>query len=89
VQTTYPISETIIECYQRDGAELIKGLFRDWVETLRSGVAENMLRPGPYASENLHASDNGRFLTIIATGPTLKALKTCCEDHTSPRLLPI
>jgi ectoine hydroxylase-related dioxygenase (phytanoyl-CoA dioxygenase family) len=61
VQTTCAVSEQTIECYQRDGAVLIKGLFKDWVETLRSGVEENMRRPGPYASENLHGGDRGRF----------------------------
>jgi ectoine hydroxylase-related dioxygenase (phytanoyl-CoA dioxygenase family) len=75
VQTTYPISETIIECYQRDGAVLIKGLFRDWVETLRSGVAENMHRPGPYASENLHASDSGRFFDDYCNWTRIKSFE--------------
>ena len=61
VQTCSLVDETTIEAYQRDGAVLIKGLFRDWVETLREGVEENMRHPGPYASENLQAGDSGRF----------------------------
>lgn len=60
-QTACAVDETTIEAYQRDGAVLIRGLFRDWVETLREGIEENMRRPGPYASENLQAGDSGRF----------------------------
>lgn len=50
-----------IETYQRDGVVLIKGLLADHVETLRAGVARNMAEPGPYAAENLHKGEAGRF----------------------------
>ncbi len=55
------ITQTHIETYQRDGVVLIKGLFADWVERLRDGVAQNMADPGPYAAENLHEGEAGRF----------------------------
>lgn len=59
---THPlISEADIEAYQRDGAVLVKGLFRDHVETLRAGVERNMTEPGPYAAENLKPGEGGRF----------------------------
>jgi len=50
-----------ITAYQRDGAVLIKGLFADHVDTLRSGIARNMAEPGPYAAENLNEGEAGRF----------------------------
>jgi ectoine hydroxylase-related dioxygenase (phytanoyl-CoA dioxygenase family) len=50
-----------ISDYARDGAVLIKGLFADYVEMLRAGVARNMEQPGPYASENLKPGEAGRF----------------------------
>nr|WP_310320501.1 phytanoyl-CoA dioxygenase family protein [Aminobacter aminovorans] len=50
-----------IENYRRDGAVLIKGLFRNHVETLRKGVETNMAEPGEYAAENLKAGEGGRF----------------------------
>jgi len=56
-----PISKKQIEAYQRDGAVLIKGLFRDHVEKLRAGVEANMAEPGPYAAENLKPGEEGRF----------------------------
>lgn len=50
-----------IEDYNRDGAVLIPGLFADWVETIRDGIARNMSAPGPYAAENLKEGEAGRF----------------------------
>lgn len=55
------LSQEQIDAYQRDGAVLIPGLFRDHVETLRRGVAANMAKPGPYAAENLKPGEGGRF----------------------------
>lgn len=59
---THPlITQAHIDTYQEEGVVLIKGLFRDQVETLRRGVEVNMTHPGPYAAENLKAGDGGRF----------------------------
>ena len=55
------ITQNHIDTYQRDGVVLIKGLFADFVDTLRKGVELNMTEPGPYAAENLKDSDTGRF----------------------------
>ena len=59
---THPmLTPTDVADYQRNGVVLIKGLFADHVETLRAGVERNMKEPGPYAAENLHAGEGGRF----------------------------
>jgi len=59
---THPlISQTHINDFQRDGVVLIKGLFADYVETLRTGIQRNMDEPGPYAAENLKEGEGGRF----------------------------
>ena len=55
------VTDTDIADYQRDGAVLIKGLFADWVDVIRAGIERNMAEPGPYAAENLHAGEGGRF----------------------------
>ncbi|MEM7194436.1 MAG: phytanoyl-CoA dioxygenase family protein [Pseudomonadota bacterium] len=47
--------------YQANGAVLIKGLFRDWVDEIAAGIERNMREPGPYAAENLKQGENGRF----------------------------
>lgn len=55
------LSDTDIKVFQTDGVVLIKGLFTEWIETLRAGVAHNMAKPGPYAAENLKSGEAGRF----------------------------
>ena len=55
------IKQADIEAFRADGAALIKGLFADWVETLRDGVERNLAEPGEYAAENLRPEESGRF----------------------------
>lgn len=55
------ITQDDIETYQREGVVLVRGLFRDHVETLRAGIERNMNEPGPYAAENLKPGEGGRF----------------------------
>lgn len=47
--------------YQKDGAVLVRGLFKDQLELLRQGIEYNMQHPGPYAAENLNVGEQGRF----------------------------
>ncbi len=59
---THPlVTQQTIDDFQRDGVALIKGLFKDHVDTLAAGIARNMAEPGPYAAENLKAGEGGRF----------------------------
>lgn len=55
------VTQQQIEEFQRDGVVLIKGLFKDHVDTLAAGVERNMTEPGEYAAENLKAGEGGRF----------------------------
>lgn len=55
------VTDTDIEAYQRDGAVVIRGLFKDWVETIRAGIERNLREPGEYAAENLKPGEGGRF----------------------------
>ena len=55
------ITDDMVTAYQRDGAVLIKGLWADWVDTLRAGIDRNMAEPSEYAAENLKPGEGGRF----------------------------
>jgi len=55
------VTDEMVETYQRDGVVLVKGLWKDWVEVIRSGIERNMAEPGPYAAENLKPGEGGRF----------------------------
>ncbi len=39
------VTDEMVAAYQRDGVVLVKGLWADWVEMLRAGVARNMANP--------------------------------------------
>lgn len=55
------VTDDMVETFQRDGVVLVKGLWKDWVETIRAGIERNMADPGPYAAENLKPGEGGRF----------------------------
>lgn len=69
---THPlVSAADIEAYRRDGVVIIRGLFKDHVETLRAGIARNMAEPGPYAAENLNPGEAGRFFDDYCNWPRI------------------
>ena len=55
------VTQQQIDDFQRDGAVLVKGLFKDWVPVIEAGIERNMAEPGEYASENSVAAGEGRF----------------------------
>lgn len=50
-----------VENFAREGAVPLYGLFNDWVETLRAGIARNMAEPSPDAKIYTGQSGAGRF----------------------------
>lgn len=50
-----------VSAFARDGVILLRGVFDDWIEPLRSGVERNMQDPGPFGREYLEAAQAGRF----------------------------
>lgn len=42
------VSPDQIERFQADGVTVLRGVFADWVEPLRAGVAANMAHPSPF-----------------------------------------
>jgi ectoine hydroxylase-related dioxygenase (phytanoyl-CoA dioxygenase family) len=55
------VTEEMVDAYQRDGAVLIKGLWADWVEMLRAGVARNMASPSAAQMATLKPGEPGQF----------------------------
>lgn len=53
------ITDQQIADFQRDGAVVVRGVFKDWVDVMAEGIERNMREPGEYASEN--AVTEGRF----------------------------
>lgn len=53
------LSEDIIGRYEADGAVVLRGLFKDWIEPLRAGVERNLAEPGPMHRD--YTKGGGRF----------------------------
>ncbi|MEM7212160.1 MAG: hypothetical protein AAF479_09725 [Pseudomonadota bacterium] len=43
------VDQEAIQQFNRDGATVLRGVFADWVDTLRAGIAANMDDPDPNA----------------------------------------
>ena len=55
------VTQAMVEAYQRDGVVLVKGLWADWVEELRAGVARNMAAPSSAQMATLKPGEAGQF----------------------------
>ena len=56
------ISPQLVEAFREDGAVLLAGVFRDWVETLRRGIERNLAEPGPFQRLYTPEGGTGRFV---------------------------
>ncbi len=57
----HSVDDACREAYARLGAVCLRGVFADWIDTLRAGVERNLAEPGPYFADNVAAGGNGRF----------------------------
>lgn len=66
--------------FQANGAVLLPGLFRDWVEVIAEGIEHNMREPGPYAAENLADGESGRFFDDYCNWQRIPAFRRVIEE---------
>lgn len=74
------VTDQMIEDFQRDGAVLVRGLWKDWVEPLRAGIERNMTEPGPYGAENLKPGEGGRFFDDYCNWTRIPEFETVIKD---------
>ncbi len=55
------IDDATIQQFRKDGATVLRGVFADWVDTLRAGVQANMDDPDPNARIYRGENGGGRF----------------------------
>jgi len=55
------VTQEMAAAYQSDGAVLVRGLWADWVEDLRTGIARNMADPSAHLMATLKPGEPGRF----------------------------
>ena len=70
--------------FQNDGAIVVRGVFKDWVERMAQGVAENMENPGEYASENDVAE--GRFFDDYCNWTRISAFEDLVRNSPAAEL---
>ncbi|WP_420549887.1 phytanoyl-CoA dioxygenase family protein [Curvivirga sp.] len=57
----FKLSQEQIETFQKEGVLGLKGAFKDWVDVLREGVAQNLDAPGEFATDSIREGEGGRF----------------------------
>lgn len=63
------MNEQLREDFARDGAVVIRGLFKDWIEPLRDAVAHNLANPGPFFKNYTPNQTEGRFFGDYCNWP--------------------
>ncbi len=56
------VNKQLCDEFSRDGAVVIRGLFKDWIEPLRDAVDYNLDNPGPFFKNYTPDQDEGRFI---------------------------
>jgi len=56
------LPQETIDAFRQQGACMLRGLFTDWIDTLRAGVDYNMAHPAPNARD-YRTEEGGRFLS--------------------------
>ena len=70
--------------FQRDGAVVVRALFKDWVDVMAEGVAENIANPGEYASEN--QVSEGRFFDDYCNWTRIPTFERVVRDSPAAAL---
>ena len=70
--------------FQRDGAVVLRGVFADWVDVMAEGVAQNMVQPSEYASEN--QVSQGRFFDDYCNWSRIPAFERIVRESPAAEL---
>lgn len=70
--------------FQKDGAIVVRGAFKDWVDVMAEGVAQNMADPGVYASENDVSA--GRFFDDYCNWTRISAFEKTVRESPAAAL---
>jgi len=79
-------ADTDLRAYAENGAICLRGVFTDWVDTLRAGVERNMHDPGPHAAENLKPGEAGRFFDDYCNWERIPEFREFVLDSPAARI---
>ena len=70
------LSQKQIDDYQKNGAVIIKSVFKDWIEPLRNGFQKVLDKPSLHGRENV-SENNGRFFEDYCNWERVEEFKDC------------
>jgi len=77
-------SDTVQE-FRQSGATVLKGVFTDWIDTLREGVDYNMAHPAPNARD-YKTDEGGRFLSDYCNWDRIAAYRDFIFNSPAARI---
>ena len=75
-----------INFYQKDGALLIKNVFKPWINILRKGFEKVLKKPGPHARENVK-NEEGRFFEDYCNWQRISEFKKFAEESPAAQIV--
>ena len=80
------LSDADTELYQKQGAILIKNIFKPWIDLLRDGFEKVLNKPGPHARENV-TNKEGRFFEDYCNWQRINEFKKFAEESPAAQIV--
>ena len=80
------LSQKQINDYQKNGAVIIKNIFKDWIEPLRNGFQKVLDKPSLYGRENVNEND-GRFFEDYCNWARVEEFKDCIFNSIAAQIV--
>ncbi len=71
------LSKKQIDDYQNLGVIIIRNIFKEWIEILRSGFKKVLENPSQHSRENIYEKDEGRFFEDYCNWERIEEFKNC------------
>ena len=75
-----------IDFYQKQGALIIKNVFKPWINILREGFEKVLKEPGPHARENVK-NEEGRFFEDYCNWQRISEFKKFAEESPAAQIV--
>ena len=75
-----------INFYQKQGALIIKNVFKPWINILREGFEKVLKEPGPHARENIK-NEEGRFFEDYCNWQRISEFKKFAEESPAAQII--
>jgi len=69
-----------VEAFRRDGAVVLRGLCKDWVEVIAAGIERNMREPSQHAMESVKPGEPGRFFDDYCNWERIPEFRRVIEE---------